>query len=401
MNNERILAEGISVSNDTRATGLNNNDMLIGSSGAGKTGGYVIPNMQMIEGSLIVSDTKGRLEKMFKKELEVKGYKVHVLDLVNPERSCSYNPLAHIRRDVDGNYREQDILTLARLLSPNQTLEDPFWDNAATAQIAFYIAYCLDAMPPEEHNLATICGLHGLYCQPGGKEFFMKWALQNPDKYASKRYMQASAVNSSEKTAGCINQFVTVALDCFNFREAEAIFGSSESIRLADLGKEKTVLFLNISDTDTAFDRIVNIIYAQGLQVLCSEADGNPTGRLDVPVRIIMDDFAASARIPGFDKIISVIRSRDISVSIVLQSLTQLETMYSRPTALTIINNCDHLIYLGCQDLDTANFIAHHLGNTPEKVLSLPLSDAILITKGQKAQQVKKVIPYSTASTVA
>ena len=401
MTNERILAEGISVSNDTRATGLNNNDMLIWSSVAGKTGGYVIPNMQAIEGSMIVSDTKGRLEKMFKKELEEKGYKVHVLDLVNPERSCGYNPLAHIRKDKDGNYREQDILTLARLLSPNQTLEDPFWDNAATAQIAFYIAYCLDAMPPEERNMAGICGIHGIYCQPGGKEFFLKWALQNPEKYAAKKDIQVSAVNGSEKTASCINQFVTLALDCFDFREAEAIFGSSESIRLADLGREKTVMFLNVSDTDTAFDRFVNIIYAQGLQVLCSEADGNPTGRLDVPVRIIMDDFAASARIPGFDKIISVIRSRDISVSIVLQSLTQLETMYSRPTALTIVNNCDHLIYLGCQDLDTANFIAHHLGNTPEKVLSMPLSDAILITKGQKAQQVRKVIPYSTASTVA
>lgn len=396
MMNERILAEGVSVSNDTKVTGLNNNDMIIGSSGSGKTGGYIIPNLQNIEGSVIVSDTKGQLEKLFKDELIKKGYKVYTLDLVNPERSCCFNPLANIRRDSRGNYREQDILTLATLLSPTETLDDPFWDRAASAQIAFYIAYCLDGLREEDRNLATVCGLHGIYCQPGGKEFFMKWAHQNPDTYAAKKYMHVSAVAPSEKTSGCINEFVSLALDPFNFREAQELFGGAKSINLADLGKEKTVLFLNVSDTDPTFDKIVNIIYAQALQMLCAEADKQEDGTLKIPVRIMMDDFAASACIPGFDKIISVIRSRNISVSLVLQSLTQLETMYSAPTAKTIINNCDHLIYLGCQDIDTANFIAYHIGKTPEFVLSMPLTDSIIVTKGQKTQQVKKVQPYST-----
>lgn len=396
MNNVRILAQGVSVSNDTRATGLNNNDMIIGSSGSGKTGGYVIPNLQNIEGSMIVLDTKGQLVKLFKSELIEKGYRVYTLDLVDPERSCAFNPLAHIRRGKNGRYREQDVLTLAALLSPNRTLNDPFWDSAAMAQIAFYIAYCLDALPPGEQNLSSVCRLHGMYCQRGGREHFLKWALQHPDKYAAKKFMHINAVSESEKTSGCINEFVTLALDPFNFSEAEAIFGNSRSIDLADLGRAKTVLFLNVSDTDTAFDKVVNIIYAQALHVLCTEADNQPGGRLKVPVRIIMDDFAASACIPGFDKVVSVIRSRDISVSIVLQSLTQLETMYSKPTALTIINNCDHLIYLGCQDLDTANFLAYHIGKTPEAVLSIPLSDSLIITKGEKPRQVKKVVPYST-----
>lgn len=396
MKNERILAQGISVSNDTRATGLNNNDLIIGSAGSGKTGGYVIPNLQNIEGSMIVSDTKGQLVKLFKDDLIKRGYEVHTLDLVEPERSCAYNPLAHIRREKNGRYREQDVLTLATLLSPVRSLDDPFWDTAAMAQIAFYIAYSLDALEPEEQNLASLCRIHGMYCQPGGKNLFLKWALQNPNTYAAKKFMQINAVNGAEKTSSCINEFVTLALDPFNFREAETIFGDSDSIDLADLGREKTVLFLNVSDTDTAFDKVVNIIYAQALHVLCAEADSRNEGRLEVPVRIIMDDFAASARIPGFDKIISVIRSRDISVSLVLQSLTQLETMYSRPTALTIVNNCDHIVYLGCQDLDTATFLAHHIGKAPEAVLSLPLSDALIITKGEKARQAKKIVPYST-----
>lgn len=131
---------------------------------------------------------------------------MYTLDLVDPERSCAFNPLAHIRR---------------------------------------------------------------------GKNFFLKWALQNPDTYAAKKFMQVNAVNSAEKTSGCINEFVSLALDPFNFREAETIFGNSDCIDLADIGREKTVLFLNVRDTDTTFDKVVNIIYAQALHVLCAKG-GQP-----------------------------------------------------------------------------------------------------------------------------
>ncbi|MDE7288403.1 MAG: type IV secretory system conjugative DNA transfer family protein, partial [Oscillospiraceae bacterium] len=118
MKNERILANGISISNDTKVTGLNNNDLIIGSSGSGKTGGYVIPNLQNLTDSIMVSDTKGQLTKMFTKSLKSRGYKVCTLDLVNPEKSCGYNPLNGIRRYKSGKYREQDVLTLANNIVP-------------------------------------------------------------------------------------------------------------------------------------------------------------------------------------------------------------------------------------------------------------------------------------------
>ena len=155
-------------------------------------------------------------------------------------------------------------------------------------------------------------------------------------------------------------------------------------------------MFLNVSDTDRTFDRLVTIFHTQALQILCSEADANTDGRLKVPVRLIMDDFAASARIPDFDKVISVIRSRDISVSLILQSLTQLETMYSHAEAATIINNCDHLLYLGSQEPETAQFIGYRISKTPSTVLNMPRDSVILITNGEPAQMVKKIIPYST-----
>lgn len=156
------------------------------------------------------------------------------------------------------------------------------------------------------------------------------------------------------------------------------------------------MLFLNVSDTDRTFDHLVNVFYTQALQLLCSEADAAPDGRLKVPVRIIMDDFAASARIPDFDKVISVIRSREISVSLILQSMTQLESMYSHAEATTIVNNCDHLIYLGSQDLETAQFIGCRAYKTPESVLCMPRDKAILMTNGEKAVFVDKIKPYST-----
>ena len=118
------------------------------------------------------------------------------------------------------------------------------------------------------------------------------------------------------------------------------------------------VVFVNVSDTDRTFDPLVNTFYTQALHCLCKEADGNPDGRLKVPVRIILDDFANNVYIPHFDKLISVIRSRELSVSVILQSISQLETLYTSAQATTILNGCDHMLYLGGQDVKTADYIS-------------------------------------------
>lgn len=396
MNNERILADGISVSNDTTVTGLNNNDLIIGSSGSGKTGGYVIPNLQNISESIVVSDTKGQLRKMFSGELKSKGYEVCCLDLVNPLESCGYNPLMGIRRYDNGKYREQDVLTLANNIMPVLDRSEPFWEQAAAGYIAFLIAFCMDFLPPEEQNMTSVCELNRKYIKPGGDLSFIKMTNEHPEYYSSKKLTQIRSSASADKMWASISEFVNRALEPFDFEEARTIFESSESFDIASLGKKKTVLFLNVSDTDRTFDKLVNIFYTQALQILCSIADKNPNGRLEVPVRIIMDDFAASASIPDFDKIISVIRSRDISVSLVLQSMTQLESMYNHAEAVTIINNCDHIIYLGCQDLDTAHYIGNRIFKSPDTVLCTPRDSVILITNGEKAKTAQKIRPYST-----
>ncbi|MDE6592775.1 MAG: type IV secretory system conjugative DNA transfer family protein [Oscillospiraceae bacterium] len=396
MKDERILAKGITVSNDTKVTGFNNNDLIIGSSGSGKTGGYVIPNLQNPNGSLVVSDTKGQLARMFSKQLKDKGYRVCTLDLVHPEKSCGYNPLSGIRRYKSGKYCEQDVLTLASNIMPMLDAVEPFWEQAAAGYIAFLIAFCLETLPPEEQNMISVCELHTRFIKPGGNLSFIKWAETHQNSYAAKRFTRHNSAMTSEKMWSCIMEFANRALEPFDFEEARTIFENLKSFYISSLGREKTVLFLNVSDTDRTFDNLVNVFYTQALQILCSNADKRPNGRLKVPVRIIMDDFAASARIPDFDKIISVIRSRDISVSLVLQSMTQLEAMYTHAEATTIINNCDHIIYLGSQDLQTAEFIGNRIFKTPDTVLCTPRDKAIIITTGEKAVMVDKIKPYST-----
>ncbi len=392
----RILAEGITVDNDTRVTGLNNNDLVVGSTGAGKTGGYVIPNIQNISGSLVVSDTKNQLYRNFSKSLKKKGYEIKVLDLVNPMKSCIYNPLAHIRRYKDGSFREQDVLTLAsNLIHGVEDKDEPIWHLSARAYVSFLLCYCLENMPAEEQNLLTICKLNHAFSRPGGELAFLQWVEEHPDSFGARKYMEISANKPAEKMWASILGFANVALEPFEFREAEYVFGSGKSIDIRDLGRKKMVLFLNVSDTDRTFDHMVDVFYAQALQVLCSEADENRDGRLKVPVRIIMDDFATSARIEDFDKIISVIRSRDISVSLILQSLSQLTGMYG-DKAQTIIDNCDHMLYLGTQNMETAQFIGTRAYKTPEKILCMPNDRAYVLAKGEEARFVKKIVPYST-----
>lgn len=392
----RILAAGIEVPNDTRLTGCNNNDIICGNSGSGKTGGYVVPNIQNIDSSLVVSDTKHQLERRFRSWLTAQGYNVYTIDLVNPADSCGYNPMAAIRQYPDGSYREQDILTLAHLLSPTSHSDEPVWSLSAASYIAFLIAYCLETEPLENRNLIRVGELHQQFLRPNGDIQFREWLLDHPDSFAAKKHSEIMANRIADKMFASIVGFVNISLEPYTFKEARYLFAGKDSFHIQELGRTKTVLFLNVSDTDRTYDSLANIFYAQALQILCAEADSQKDGRLPVPVRLIMDDFASSAVIPNFDKIISVIRSRDIYVSLIIQSLSQLESMYSPAVSRTILNNCDHILYLGSQDMDTASYIAARAARTPETVLSMPRDKAYLITSGEKARLVEKIVPYST-----
>lgn len=396
MNHGRILGKDVFVSNDSRRTGLNNNDLIIGVSGSGKTGGYVIPNIMQQNGSMVVADTKGTLHRRFKKDLLRAGYKVRLLNFKDFAKSCSYNPLDYIRhwKGAD-SYREQDIITIAKVLVPPQDCRDPFWEMSARMVVACLIAFVKEALPEEEHNLRSVTRLYKVIGKNDlSEQIFAELKEDFPDSIAVNKYEFFKKTFDADRCWSSIQQFVSNALELFDMAEARDMFCRKSEFQIAELGRQKTALFVNISDTDRAFDRLINVFYTQLLHELCREADRQKDGRLKVPVRIILDDFATNVYIPDFDKIISVIRSREISVSVILQSISQLETMYTPAQAETIINGCDHLLYLGGQDVRTASFIGAKANKTTDSILNMGLDDAYLFTRGEPPRKIEKVPPY-------
>ncbi len=394
---KRPLGNNFSVSNNTRETHLNNNDCVIGGSGSSKTGSIVYSQLKsLIDSSLVVVDTKGQLQKMFGSELACKGYSVLTVDFVNPHKSCGYNPLSYIRRDSDGSIREQDVVTLAQALVPEELdKHEMFWVTAARTVLEFLIGYAMCALPEEDHNMLTIARLFRAYTKEMGNVGFLEWMEKHPKSFATKRYEEMKSWKSADKTTASVYGFVSMAIAPFDTREMENIFGADQSIDLNAIGHEKTVLFLNVSDTDHSQDVLINILYTQLFQCLIADADAREGGQLEIPVRIIMDDFASGATIPNFDKIISVVRSRDIWLTLCLQSISQLDSLYTEAQALTIINNCDHLVYMGSNDIRTAEFIATRALRTPDTILCMPRDKQYLIEAGRRAELMDKIPPYS------
>ena len=408
---QRFLGDGFSISNDTRVTMRNCNDIICGPSGSGKSGGIVYAQVKSLkDSSLIVADTKGRLGKMFRKELAEKNYNVLTLDLINPEASCVYNPMDYIRKNKNGTYKEQDIARLAAGLMPGSNLShDPFWELSARNVLEFFIAFTLSALPEEDHNMYTVSRLFRSFIKTNGEAAFLPWIEAHPQSLAAIRYAQIQGMQNADKTLSSIYAFVTLALSFFDIEDYRYIFDPyykqgygntgkkrKDGLDIAAIGRERTVLFLNLSDNDHSLDAITNVFYTQVFQTLISEADMNPDGALKLPVRMILDDFAAaSGRIPDFDKIISVVRSRDIWLTICIQSFSQLETLYSKAQSLSIINNSDTIIYLGGNDLQSAEFIGTRANKTPEMILSMDRDKEYVLESGKPARLIRKIPPYS------
>ena len=390
---ERILAEGVFVSNDGRTTGLNGNDAIIGASGSGKTRSYVKPNLLCGQGSFIVADTKGELCRSLRTALEGRGYEVQLVDLTNMAASpWGYNPLRFVRRDAGGRPAPQDVMALAGALSPQERQDDPFWDESARLQLSALIGYVLEALPEDERHLGSVAEMFSR-ADARGKllgRLFDERETVDPRSFAAQKWRMARSVMESEKTQGCIQGFMAQKLDSFVYEAPIAMFTKAEQVDFAELGRRKIALFVNVSDTDRSHDRLVNMLYTQALHELIRAADAEREHRLRVPVRIVLDDFAANSVIPDFDRIVSVVRSRGISVSIIIQSLSQLSAMYDEARASTILNNCDHCLYLGGQDVETARFIGAKADKPIGTVLALPVGSAYLFERGARPRLVRQ-----------
>lgn len=400
----RILAKNEYRSNNTWETGINNNDLIIGPSGAGKTRYYVKPNMLQCNESMIVADTKGNLQREIGPVLTKKGYEAMTIDFTSLADSYGYNPMDSIRYDPEtDSYNQQDIMTIAECMVPLETYKDPFWDYAARQYLACMISYVLDCLPLNEHHPESLCILlqemapkkmrtrDSVISLPCNFERLMdEYEKLMPESGGVRKHNMYKATTQADKMHASILGILSEKLDVFSFDDAINMFKNPRKIRFEDLSKRKTVLFLNMSDTDRSLDKLANLFYTQCLQVLCRHADISENSRLQIPVRLILDDFATNVMIPDFDKIISVIRSREIYTSVILQSLSQLEAVYGRSKAMTIINNCDNMLYLGGQDVETARYFATKLNRTESTILNLPLNKAFLFTRGSEPKEVER-----------
>lgn len=321
-----------------------------------------------------------------------RAYAVLEIDLTDGLSSpYGYNPLDYIRIAY-GSCIESDLMTVAAALVPVESLREPFWENAARSLLTCMLSYVMEQLPEQERNMTSVVRL---FCSTNGGYFdsLMQELVElDPDCLAATQYQMFASSQKADKMYASILGILAEKLSVYTYRGTKALTDHPRKINLRSIGERKTAVFLHLSDTDRSMDRLAALFYTQAIHVLCDRADERKNSRLKIPVRFILDDFAsaADACIPDFDRIVSVIRSREISVSVILQSLSQLEASYGHDRAMTIINNCDHLLYLGGQDVETARYIATKANKPLASVLNMPLDSAWLFERGREPRRVQK-----------
>ena len=374
----------------------NKNILVIGGSGSGKTRFFVKPSIMQMHSSYVITDPKGQLLKETGKmllhgapKLDENGkpvrdrhgriiyepYRIKVLNTINFSKSMKYNPLAYVRS-------EKDILKLVNVIIANtkgdgEKSSEDFWVKAERLLYCALIGYIWYEAEPEERNFITLLDLLNA-CEAREDDETYKspvdilvddLAKKQPEHFAVKQYVKFKM--AAGKTLKSILVSCGARLAPFDIKELRDIMTEDE-LELDTMGDRKTALFLIMSDTDTTFNFVIAMLQSQLFNLLCDKADDLYNGRLPVHVRCLLDEFANIGQIPNFDKLIATIRSREISASIILQSQSQLKTIY-KDAADTIVGNCDVTLFLGGKEKSTLKEISELLGK--ETIDSLSQSE--------------------------
>lgn len=342
----------------------NLNVLVVGGSGAGKTRFYAKPNIMQCSCSYIVTDPKGELLRSTGHLLEQQGYDVRVFDLIHPEASLCYNPFRYIDDD-------KDVLRLISNLIRNTTPKgshesDPFWTKAETALLQALMLYLLREAPEDEQNFTTILDMiAGADVREEDESYkgpldllFERLETKNPNSIAVRQYRVYR--QSAGKTAKSILVSAGVRLAAFGLPQI-ACMTCIDEMKLADLGEKKVALFCCIPDSDTSLNYLVGMLYTQAFQTLYQLADGKYAGRLPVHVHAVMDEWPNVAMPDDFDKLLSTMRSREISVSIIVQNISQIKALF-KDSWESLIGNCDSLLYLGGNEASTHEYLSKALG---------------------------------------
>lgn len=360
----KLLTQNVSIGMDGHKHLRNLNVLVCGGSGSGKTRFYAKPNIMNGNTSFVVLDPKGELLRDTGKLLKDTGYDIKVIDLINMERSHCYNPFVYLKSD-------NDIQRLVTNLFKNTTpkgsqTQDPFWDQAATMLLLALVFYLHYEAPPDEQNFPMVMEMiragdvreDNEEYQSALDKLFERLERRNPEHVALKYYR--SYHSGSGKTLKSIQISLISRLEKFNLDSLASITQCDE-MELWSLGEKKTAVFAVIPDNDSSFNFLIGMLYTQLFQQLYYQADIVHSGRLPLHVHFVMDEFANVALPDEFDKLLSTMRSREISVSIIIQNLAQLKALFEKQWE-SIVGNCDEFLYLGGNEQSTHEYVSKLLG---------------------------------------
>ena len=362
--NNKLMTQNVKIGLNAKKHRRNLNTLVCGGSGAGKTRFYCKPNLMQANTSFVILDPKGEILRDTGGLLEKKGYEIRVLDLISMEKSHCYNPFVYLQSDNDV---QRLVTNLFKSTTPKGAqAQDPFWDTAASMLLLALIFYLRYEAPEEEQNFPMVMEM----LRAGAIEdeednrptpldnLFSDLEMENLDHIAVKYYHNYHS--GSAKTIQSIQITLAARLEKFNL-ESLAAMTQTDELDLPSMGEKKVALFALIPDNDSSFNFLVSILYTQLFQQLFYSADHVHGGSLPVPVHFLMDEFANVSLPDDFDKILSVMRSRGVSVSIILQNLAQLKALFEKQWE-SIVGNCDEFLYLGGNEQSTHKYVSELLG---------------------------------------
>ena len=363
----KLLTQNVAIGLNAKKHRRNLNTLVIGGSGAGKTRFFCKPNlMQCCRNSYFVLDPKGEIVRDVGELLSQKGYEVRVLDLISMEKSHCYNPFVYLQSDND---IQRLVTNLFKATTPKGSQSnDPFWDTSASMLLSALVYYLHYEAPEDEQNFAMVMEMlragaieNEEDSRPTPLDYlFADLEMDRPDHIALKYYRSYHA--GSAKTLKSIQITLAARLEKFNL-ESLASLTCTDELDLATMGEKKVALFAIIPDNDSSFNFLVSILYTQLFQQLFYSADHIHGGALPVPVHFLMDEVANVSLPDDVDKILSVMRSRGVSVSIILQNLAQLKALFEKQWE-SIVGNCDEFLYLGGNEQSTHKYVSELLGKS-------------------------------------
>ena len=368
----RILSQNVRMSLDTRLTKLNNNVLIIGGSGSGKTFYEVKPNLMQRNSSFIITDPKGEILRSEGEMLKANGYNVKVINLLEMDKSDCYNPFVYLREETDVVKLVTNIMS--NTTPKNATSSDPFWDKAEGLFLQSLFYYVWLECPIAKRNMATVMELIGkaevtekdkpseLDKQMSFLEHTSPLGANHPAVKQYKKCMRGAGdtirsiiISANSRLAKLENKQVLRLLSKDDLNLAELGTGVSND------GHTKTALFCVIPDSDKSYNFIIGMLYTQIFQELYYQADFNYGGRLPIHVTFMLDEFANVALPDDYCSLLSTMRSREISSVIIIQNLAQIKALF-KDTWETIPGNCDTLVYLGGNEQSTHEYISKLLG---------------------------------------